>query len=102
MPEQAPLHRYQKVVADPAALNRLLMDIFVESHRQSPSELWLDLDATDDTLHGLQEGRFSFMVIIILIAICRCISSVGSTCYALGSVQPIRMRKPVACRSWIG
>ena len=58
MPAQAAGHRYQKVVADPAGLDRLLVDVFLESHRQAPSVVWLDLDATDDPLHGQQEGRF--------------------------------------------
>ena len=58
VPCQAPSHRYQKVVAAPEALDRLLVDVFLESHRQAPSVLWLDLDATDDPLHGKQEGRF--------------------------------------------
>ena len=57
-PEQAARHRYQKVVADPAELDRLLVDVFLESHQGTPSVLWLDLDATDDPLHGEQEGRF--------------------------------------------
>ena len=58
VPEQAPSHRYQKVVADSEELDRLLVDVFLESHRGAPSVLWLDLDATDDLLHGHQEGRF--------------------------------------------
>ncbi len=58
VPAQAAGHRYQKVVADPAGLDRLLVDVFLESHRQAPSVVWLDLDATDDPLHGQQEGRF--------------------------------------------
>ena len=51
-PEQAAQHRYQKVVADPEGLERLLVDVFLDSHRRAPSVLWLDLDATDDPLHG--------------------------------------------------
>jgi len=35
----------------------LLVDLFVES-QAAPKEIWLDLDATDDPLHGHQEGRF--------------------------------------------
>ena len=57
-PGAAAEHRYQKIVAAPEALDRLLVDVFLESHRQPPSVLWLDLDATDDPLHGHQEGRF--------------------------------------------
>ena len=57
-PDEAAGHRYQKIVADPEGLDRLLVDVFLESHRETPSVLWLDLDATDDPLHGEQEGRF--------------------------------------------
>ena len=57
-PAQAAQHRYQKIVADPEGLDRLLADVFLESQRGTPSVLWLDLDATDDPLHGAQEGRF--------------------------------------------
>ena len=35
-----------------------MVELFVESHSRAPRELWLDLDATDDPLHGHQEGRF--------------------------------------------
>ena len=57
-PEAAAKHRYKKIVADPAALDRLLVDVFLESRERPPEEIWLDLDATDDLLHGEQEGRF--------------------------------------------
>jgi hypothetical protein len=30
----------------------------LDAHAQSPQEIWLDLDATDDPIHGRQEGRF--------------------------------------------
>jgi hypothetical protein len=32
--------------------------VFLQAHRQAPREIILDLDATDDPLHGEQEGRF--------------------------------------------
>jgi len=54
----APTDRYKKIAADPAALDRVLVDVFLESHKRPPREIWLDLDATDDPLHGHQEGRF--------------------------------------------
>ena len=57
-PDAAAADRYKKIAADPAALDRLLVDLFVESYEQPPREIWLDLDATDDPLHGHQEGRF--------------------------------------------
>lgn len=50
--------RYQKVRCDSAAIDRLLVDVFVEAHSQEPSEVLLDIDATDTPLHGQQEGRF--------------------------------------------
>jgi len=50
--------RYKKIVADPAGMDRLLVDCFLEAHAQPPAAIWLDLDATDDPIHGQQEGRF--------------------------------------------
>uniref|UniRef100_UPI0025F37E0B IS1380 family transposase n=1 Tax=Thiohalocapsa sp. TaxID=2497641 RepID=UPI0025F37E0B len=50
--------RYKKIVADQAGLDRQLVKHFIQSHARAPRELWLDLDATDDPLHGHQEGRF--------------------------------------------
>jgi hypothetical protein len=57
-PEAAGSDRYKRIVADPAAMDALLVDAFIESHAKPPEEIWLDLDATDDPLHGHQEGRF--------------------------------------------
>ena len=34
------------------------MDLFLDAHRRAPEQIILDLDATDDPLHGHQEGRF--------------------------------------------
>lgn len=50
--------RYHKIAHDPAAIEGLLVTLFVEAHKVPPSEIVLDLDATDDPLHGHQEGRF--------------------------------------------
>jgi hypothetical protein len=50
--------RYQKILFDPESADRLLVDLFVEAHAKPPHEIILDLDATDDPLHGQQEGRF--------------------------------------------
>jgi hypothetical protein len=50
--------RYKKIVAMPDGMDRLLVELFVESYDTAPEEIWLDLDATDDPLHGEQEGRF--------------------------------------------
>ncbi|HKM70854.1 MAG TPA: IS1380 family transposase [Stellaceae bacterium] len=49
--------RYHKISHNPIAIRRLLVDLFVEAHA-APNEIILDLDATDDPVHGEQEGRF--------------------------------------------
>jgi len=50
--------RYKKIVADHAAVDGLFVDVFLAAHPQAPQQIILDLDATDDPLHGNQEGRF--------------------------------------------
>lgn len=50
--------RYHKIGHDGAAIERLLVDLFLESRDKAPEEIVLDFDATDDPLHGEQEGRF--------------------------------------------
>ena len=40
------------------AIRHLLVDLFIESHARASRYIVLDLDATDDPLHGDQEGRF--------------------------------------------
>src|SRR6201991_2227325 len=50
--------RYQKVSHDPAAIESLFVDLFLDAHQKAPKQIILDLDATDDPLHGQQEGRF--------------------------------------------
>jgi hypothetical protein len=39
-------------------LSKLLVELFIESFTSPPTELVLDFDATDDPVHGGQEGRF--------------------------------------------
>ena len=50
--------RYKKIVYTGEAMDRLLTDLFLEAHDQPPARVVLDLDATDDPIHGKQEGRF--------------------------------------------
>lgn len=58
--EHAPLgpDRYHKIGHDAQAIERLLVDLFLDAHKAPPRQIILDLDATDDPLHGHQEGRF--------------------------------------------
>ena len=50
--------RYHKIGHDGAAIEALFVDLFLEAHKQPPKRIVLDLDATDDPVHGHQEGRF--------------------------------------------
>lgn len=50
--------RYKKIVLDPEAADRLLVNVLLQAHETAPDQIVLDVDATDDPLHGQQEGRF--------------------------------------------
>jgi Transposase DDE domain group 1 len=50
--------RYAKIAADTTAIENLFVDLFFDVHAAAPEAIILDLDATDDPLHGHQEGRF--------------------------------------------
>ena len=52
------LTRYHRIAWDGAGIEALFVDLFVEAHQRPPKQIILDLDATDDPLHGHQEGRF--------------------------------------------
>jgi Transposase DDE domain group 1 len=59
--EHAPvsaLDRYHRIGHDPRAIEQLFVALFLEAHARPPERIILDLDATDDPLHGHQEGRF--------------------------------------------
>jgi hypothetical protein len=51
-------HRYKKIVAHQDAIEQLFVDVFLQSHHRAPRQIVLDLDATDDPVHGHQLGRF--------------------------------------------
>jgi hypothetical protein len=50
--------RYHKIAYDEATIEALPVTLFLEAHERPPRQIILDLDATDDPLHGHQEGRF--------------------------------------------
>jgi hypothetical protein len=51
--------RYHKISHDGGAIEALFVDLFLEAHGgRAPRQIILDLDATDDPVHGHQEGRF--------------------------------------------
>ena len=90
--------RYQKIRCDPEAVDRLLVDIFVEAHAEAPEKIILDIDATDTPLHGQQEGRF-FHGYYGHYCTCRSTFSAASTCCARGSGWPIKTRRRAVSRS---
>ena len=51
-------HRYKKIVANQDAIDEWYVKFFVEQQREAPTRIVIDADATDDPLHGNQEGRF--------------------------------------------
>ncbi len=50
--------RYKKIVLDTKAVDDLMVDLYIQRQPRQPKQIVLDLDATDDRLHGNQEGRF--------------------------------------------
>ncbi len=50
--------RYHKISYEADGIEALFVELFLESFKKPPEEIILDLDATDDPLHGHQEGRF--------------------------------------------
>ena len=51
-------HRYHKIVCRPEAVDRFFVDTFLNAYPEPQKRIILDFDATDDPLHGEQEGRF--------------------------------------------
>jgi len=50
--------RYHKIGYEAAAIEALFVTLFLEAHERPAKQIILDLDATDDPLHGHQESRF--------------------------------------------
>jgi hypothetical protein len=50
--------RYKKIVAHLGDVEDLFVQLFLQAHPRAPRKITLDLDATDDPLHGHQLGRF--------------------------------------------
>jgi hypothetical protein len=56
----ATLCRFENSMTREAAvtIHRIMVETFLDSFKIAPKELILDFDATDDAVHGKQEGRF--------------------------------------------
>jgi hypothetical protein len=50
--------RYKKIVAQCSSIEKVFVELFLRSHAKPPERITLDLDATDDRIHGRQLGRF--------------------------------------------
>jgi Transposase DDE domain group 1 len=50
--------RYKKIVCHTHEVERLFVTLFLQAHARPPERIVLDLDATDDPIHGHQLGRF--------------------------------------------
>ena len=82
--------RYHNMSYDGLAIETLFVDLFLEAHRVPPKQIILDLDATDDPLHGHQEGRF-FMATMTVIVTCRFIFSAAGIFCVRSSGAPTSM-----------
>jgi Transposase DDE domain group 1 len=49
--------RYKKITCQTRDVERLLVTLFLQAHPRPPARIVLDLDATDDPIHGHQLGR---------------------------------------------
>ena len=50
--------RYKKITCRTRDVERLFVTLFLQAHARPPERIVLDLDATDDPIHGHQLGRF--------------------------------------------
>ena len=93
--------RYKKILYDQAAIDQLLVDVFLEAHEQAPERMVLDMDMTDLAIHGHQEGRFfhgyyDSYCYLPLYVFC------GPHLLGCGCARPIRMLRRAARRNCSG
>mgnify|MGYP001178112887 CR=1 FL=1 len=50
--------RYKKITVNRHAVDKFFVDVFLRAYDKAPEQIIIDLDATDDTIHGNQSGRF--------------------------------------------
>ncbi len=56
--DEAAEDRYRRIAVSPDAVDHFFVEVFLDAHEEPPEEIVIDVDATDDPLHGAQEGRF--------------------------------------------
>jgi Transposase DDE domain group 1 len=84
--------RYHKISHNPTAIKRLFLDVFLEAHERAPREIILDLDATDDPVHGIRKGGFSTAITTVT-AICRYTCSADTICWQRSCARRTSMRR---------
>ncbi len=52
------IDKYKKILMQESEIDTWIVRAFLDAHAAAPEEIVLDLDATDDLIHGNQEGRF--------------------------------------------
>ncbi len=50
--------RYHRIEHQPQEIEKAFVDIFLQSYKKPPKQIVLDMDVTDDQVHGNQEGAF--------------------------------------------
>ena len=85
--------RYAKLAANTDSMEAVFVDLFLDAHKKPPAQITLDLDATDDPLHGHQEGRF-FHGYYDCYCICRSMSSVAAICWRPSCAAPTSTPPP--------
>ena len=50
--------RYHRIEHQPKDIEKTFVEIFLASYKKPPKEIVLDIDVTDDLVHGNQEGAF--------------------------------------------
>jgi len=91
--------RYHKISCDAAAIEALFVDLFLDAHWAPPPQITLDLDATDDPLHGHQEERFFHGYYDNY---CYLPCSVAGISWPPNCARPISMPVPAASKRWRG
>jgi hypothetical protein len=89
--------RYHKIGHDAGAIESLFVTLFLEAHAEPPKEIMIDLDATDDPLHGHQEGGSSTATTTAT-ATCRSTSSATGICSRPSCGAPTSTPRPVRWR----
>jgi hypothetical protein len=50
--------RYKKITVNRHLVDKFFVEAFLQAHDKAPKQIIIDLDATDDLIHGNQSGRF--------------------------------------------